>query len=77
MVLKVAEKKPLNAAHGLLLKLKKKLWKYSREGLIIEWPLKRQFHDVVIIVITSRVAVIELVDNDNIVSINLGILEYK
>ena len=37
----------------------------AREGVIIECPLKQQFHNVVIVILMSRVAVIELVDNDN------------
>ena len=37
----------------------------AREGVIIEWSLKGQFHDAVIIIITSQLAVIELVHNDN------------
>ena len=34
-------------------------YKISREGVIIEWSLNGQFHGVVIVIITSRMAVIE------------------
>ena len=36
-----------------------------REGVIIEWPLKWQFHDPNTDVLTSRTDVREMQDNDN------------
>ena len=37
----------------------------AREGVIIECPMNDLFHSVVIVIITSRTAVSELIDNDN------------
>ena len=37
----------------------------TREGVIIKWSLKRQFHDVEIDVLMSRMAVRELDDDDD------------
>ena len=37
----------------------------SREGVIIEWPLNGQFHDAVTNVLTSRINVRDLADDDD------------
>ena len=44
-----------------------------REGVIIECPLKWQFHDLVTVILTSRTAVSRVVENvDNVVNVILG-----
>ena len=42
-----------------------KRWEKAREGVIIECPLNGLFHDVVTVIITSRMAVRELEDDDD------------
>ena len=40
-------------------------WKIAREGAIIIFPLKGQFPNACDVIITTRTAVSELVDNNN------------
>ena len=48
-------------------------WNFLREGFTIKWPLKWQFHDFVISILTSRTAVSEVVKNvSNVVNIIYG-----
>ena len=52
------------------LKLALKKGYHSREGVIIEGPLKWQFHNLVTVILTSWTAVIGVVENfDNVVNV--------
>ena len=47
----------------------------SREGIIIECPLNDLFHDVVTVILTSRMGVSEMVVNvGNVVTVICGII---
>ena len=45
-----------------------------REGVIIEWPLNGQFHDAVTDVLTSRINIRDLADDDDDKKPTLGTL---
>ena len=45
-----------------------------REGVIIEWPPNKHFHDVVIDILTSRTGVREMVDHDHDHEPTLGVI---
>ena len=56
--------------HSAAIAKRARLGYWPREGVIIEWPLKWQFHDVLSDVLTSQKAVSEVVENvGNVVNV--------